>query len=111
MADPVSVVLVGIGGYGEEYVSALLDEEQGKRCKIVGVVDPEPAGCSRLGDIKSTGIPVFASLDLFFKESDADLAVISSLMGHRSPNETGVYLHVLPGRGEAAGRGELFHRE
>ena len=27
-----------------------------------------------------------------------DLAVISSLMGHRSPAETGVYLHVLPGR-------------
>jgi integrase/recombinase XerD len=27
-----------------------------------------------------------------------DLAVISSLMGHRSPSETGVYLHVLPGR-------------
>jgi site-specific recombinase XerD len=33
-----------------------------------------------------------------------DLAVISSLMGHRSPHETGVYLHVLPGRGEAAVR-------
>lgn len=31
-----------------------------------------------------------------------DLAVISSLMGHRSPTETGVYLHVLPGRGRAA---------
>ena len=27
-----------------------------------------------------------------------DLAVIASLMGHRSPAETGVYLHVLPGR-------------
>lgn len=27
-----------------------------------------------------------------------DLAVIASLMGHRSPHETGVYLHVLPGR-------------
>ena len=25
-----------------------------------------------------------------------DLAVIASLMGHRSPQETGVYLHVLP---------------
>ena len=24
-----------------------------------------------------------------------DLAVIASLMGHRSPQETGVYLHVL----------------
>jgi len=27
-----------------------------------------------------------------------DVAVIASLMGHRTPNETGVYLHVLPGR-------------
>jgi len=31
-----------------------------------------------------------------------DLAVVASLMGHRTPNETGVYLHVLPGRAEAA---------
>ena len=35
-------------------------------------------------------------------ERKADLAVIASLMGHRSPNETGVYLHVLPGKREAA---------
>src|SRR5947209_6897570 len=33
-----------------------------------------------------------------------DLAVIASLMGHRSPQETGVYLHVLPGRSQAAVR-------
>ncbi len=33
-----------------------------------------------------------------------DLAIISSLMGHRSPQETGVYLHVLPNRTEAAVR-------
>ena len=31
-----------------------------------------------------------------------DLAVIASLMGHRSAQETGVYLHRLPGRQEAA---------
>jgi integrase/recombinase XerD len=31
-----------------------------------------------------------------------DVGVISSLMGHRSPAETGVYLHVRPGRLEAA---------
>lgn len=31
-----------------------------------------------------------------------DLAVIASLMGHRSAQETGVYLHRLPGRAEAA---------
>jgi integrase len=28
--------------------------------------------------------------------------VIASLMGHRSPQETGVYLHVLPHRPRAA---------
>ena len=33
-----------------------------------------------------------------------DLAIIASLMGHRSPKETGVYLHVLPQRPEAAVR-------
>jgi integrase/recombinase XerD len=31
-----------------------------------------------------------------------DLAIIASLMGHRSPQETGVYLHVLGGEAEAA---------
>jgi integrase/recombinase XerD len=33
-----------------------------------------------------------------------DLAIIASLMGHRSPQETGVYLHVLPGRPQQAVR-------
>ena len=33
-----------------------------------------------------------------------DLGVIASLMGHRSPQETGVYLHVLPSRKERAVR-------
>ncbi len=28
-------------------------------------------------------------------DAGVDLAVIASLMGHRSPSETGVYLHVL----------------
>ena len=31
-----------------------------------------------------------------------DLAVIASLMGHRSAQETGVYLHRLPGKAEQA---------
>ncbi len=31
-----------------------------------------------------------------------DLGIIASLMGHRSPQETGVYLHVLPSRKEQA---------
>lgn len=35
-------------------------------------------------------------------DQGVDLAIIASLMGHRSPQETGVYLHVLPGKTQAA---------
>lgn len=35
-------------------------------------------------------------------DQGVDLAIISSLMGHRSPAETGVYLHVLEGRPRTA---------
>jgi integrase/recombinase XerD len=44
-------------------------------------------------------------------DAGVDLATIASLMGHRSPNETGVYLHVLPGKAEAAVRSLLRDKE
>jgi len=72
------VVLIGVGGYGEVYVSALLDDPRGDRARIVGAVDPEPHRCSRLNDLRSRGIPVFGELSAFYEERDADLAVISS---------------------------------
>jgi integrase/recombinase XerD len=35
-------------------------------------------------------------------DTGVDLAVIASLMGHRSPSESSIYLHVLPGKPRAA---------
>jgi site-specific recombinase XerD len=43
-------------------------------------------------------------------DAGVDLAVIASLMGHRSPAETGIYLHVLPGKPQQAVR-KLFEDE
>ena len=40
MGRPVSVLLVGIGGYGGTYVEAMLEEGEGHGCRLVGVVDP-----------------------------------------------------------------------
>lgn len=37
-------------------------------------------------------------------DAGIDLSLISSLMGHRSPTESGVYLHALPGTRESAVR-------
>lgn len=84
MTDPVSVLVVGLGGYGEVYLSALLDEEEGRRCTIVGGVDPEPGRCSRLGELESRGVPLFSSMGEFYQTGSADLAVISSPIQHHS---------------------------
>ncbi|MGD2154527.1 MAG: Gfo/Idh/MocA family oxidoreductase [Gemmatimonadales bacterium] len=78
MAEPVTIVLVGIGGYGEVYLSALLDEPQGARCRIVGAVDPHPENCARLTELEARGVPLHPSLEDFYRTGSADLAVISS---------------------------------
>lgn len=44
-------------------------------------------------------------------DAGVDLAVIASLMGHRSPAETGIYLHVLPGKPREAVRALPFDEE
>lgn len=78
MTEPVTVVLVGIGGYGEVYLSALLDESQGARCSIVGAVDPHPENCTRLTELEARAVPLHPSLEDFYRTETADLAVISS---------------------------------
>lgn len=60
-----------------------------RRAKLEGKVTPKALRHSFATHLMDRGV---------------DLAIIASLMGHRSPHETGVYLHVLPGRREAAVR-------
>jgi site-specific recombinase XerD len=68
-------------------------------CQVVAAT-AERAGLS--GDITPKALR--HSFATHLMDRGVDLAVIASLMGHRSPQETGVYLHVLPGRREAAVR-------
>lgn len=77
-AKPVSVVLVGAGGYGHTYVNALLDQGAPARAVVVGVVDPYAEGCKRLAEIRQRGIPVYADMESFYGQHQAELAVISS---------------------------------
>ncbi len=84
MADPVPAVLVGIGGYGEVYLSSLLEEPAGRRCHIVGAVDPEPKRCSRLAELEGLCVPIYDDLETFYAERSAVLAVISSPMHFHS---------------------------
>ena len=78
MTKDISIVLVGIGGYGNSYVKDLLEGEPKEGVRIVGAVDPNPAGCRYLDQIKQLEIPIYESLEEFYANQRADLAIISS---------------------------------
>jgi len=75
---PVSLVLVGIGGMGAVYVRELLDAKDTGPFRVAGAVDPEPERCAWLEELRAAGVPVFATLEDFFRNRTAELAVVSS---------------------------------
>ena len=66
MTKDISIVLVGIGGYGNTYVKDLLEGGPKEGVRIVGAVDPYPAGCRYLDQMKQLGIPIYDTLDDFY---------------------------------------------
>ncbi|MGD9518446.1 MAG: Gfo/Idh/MocA family protein [Armatimonadota bacterium] len=78
MAEKVRVVLIAIGGYGANYVRALLGPQGREACEVVGVVDPFAARSEFVGELDRLGVPVYNEPKAFFEDRPADLAVISS---------------------------------
>ena len=78
MSNPVSVLLCGIGGYGNFYVDALLRQDNIDAVQIKGVVDPNPQGCQRLTELEAREIPFYSDLAEFYRHQQVDLAVLSS---------------------------------
>lgn len=74
----VSILLVGIGGYGSTYINGLLDNRCDEKYHIAGAVDPNPEGQPRLAELKALNIPVYGTMEEFYNRQTADLAVISS---------------------------------
>lgn len=73
----MKILLVGTGGYAVNYVNSLLS------CKdsdIIweGIVDPYYSACPKKAEIDELNIPVYNTMDEFYKDHSADLAVIST---------------------------------
>jgi len=85
MREPVSIGLVALGGYGEKYISFLLDKTDPEEYRIVGAVDPLKERCQRLEDITSRGIPIYDTMDEFYARHRADLVTISSPIHFHCP--------------------------
>ena len=78
MAEPVSLVMVGVGGMGAAYLEALLERRDEDLFRIAGAVDPQPNRCKQYVEMRSMGVPCFVSLQDFYRNRKADLAVLSS---------------------------------
>ena len=87
MSRPLSIALVGIGGYGNTYVNALLDAPDQDRFTLAAAIDPVPTSCRRLPDLQARRVPIVASLEDFYASGGrADLAVISTPIFLHAPH-------------------------
>lgn len=78
---PLTLALVGIGGYGDVYMRTLLGPDAARRpVRLVSAVDPFPSGSPRLSELAERHVQVYASVDELFARADAapDLVVLAS---------------------------------
>src|SRR5699024_655881 len=71
-----SIVVVGISGYGEEYLKELIALKK-EKC-INGVVDTQPQKSKYYNWLISKNIPIYKRLEQYYKYHTADLALIST---------------------------------
>jgi len=55
----ISVILVGIGGYGEQYLSHYFSKGLPELSKLVAAIDPFPEKSRYYQRLKEAGIPIF----------------------------------------------------
>jgi predicted dehydrogenase len=79
------IALVGIGGYGASYVSELLKAGPEREVMIAGAIDPAPERCPMIDVLREDGVPVFADLEAFYQNEQADLVVISAPIQQHAP--------------------------
>lgn len=83
--QPVTVVLVGIGGYGALYVDEILNDCDKGLCELVGVVDPAAEKSPKYQKITERNIPVFQQIEEFYREHTAQLCCIAAPIPYHTP--------------------------
>ena len=74
--DRVRILLVSVGMYGQKYLAEAVEHDVGG--DVAGIVDVAENLTEKYPVIAERGIPVYHSLQAFFEQDQADLAVISS---------------------------------
>lgn len=85
MNRPISVALVGIGGYGNTYLRELLPAHAQQRIQFVAGIDPAPRNCQHLQALADAQIPIYTDLDEFYDQATADLVIITAPIHWHAP--------------------------
>ena len=72
-----TIALAGLGGYGHVYLRGLLGSASPLPFEFIAGIDPEPARCPQIDEIRRRGISVYPSIEKFYSSGGkADLMVL-----------------------------------
>lgn len=74
----ITTLMVGVGGYGEVYLNELMNAERAKKFQLVGAVDPYADRSEYKEQLVKRGIPIYNSLEEFYRENEVELAIVST---------------------------------
>lgn len=83
--NPLRILLVGIGGYGGLYVRDLAANAKEGNVTVAGVVDPYAQNAPEYETARTLTSAFFSSVEEFYAEHTADLAVISTPIPLHAP--------------------------
>lgn len=76
MDNKVTILLVGINGYGDHYLKEILFNNQ--KAHLAGVVDINPEKSDNYDEVISRKIPIYNNIEEFYQLHTAELAIIST---------------------------------
>ncbi|MFW5996523.1 MAG: Gfo/Idh/MocA family protein [Lentisphaeria bacterium] len=91
--DDVSLALVGINGYGNQYLNHILDNRESLGINLTGIIDPTAAQNERFDELQTAGYPIFNTLEEFYQERDAQVVTISTPIHMHLPMSETAALH------------------
>ena len=74
----ISIVLVGVGGYGGLIAGEVLENAKNHNAYVEGIVEPFIENSPVKDVIKQQNVKIYSNLADFYKENKADIAIIST---------------------------------
>ena len=89
----IKVALVGIGGYGTQYLRELMNLPSETGVQFVAGIDPMPERSPFYAELKQAGIPIYPDLAAFYQHNSADLVMISAPIHLHAPLSRQAVVH------------------